>query len=265
MKTEIYYFTATGNSLAVAKDLKDELGGEVTLISITDLVNRGKELDIKCDRFGIIYPVYAWGLPRIVYNFFKLINKLETSYNFGIATCGGTPASTLIFLGRELDNLGAVLNAGFFAKLPSNGLGGTAPICSFFRKIRGKESESWDDRKNEIVKVLNSSMDSPIELQSKLSTFAGKIVHPEAIKAFSKLDSGFSVSNSCTGCGTCQKVCPAKNIAMIDGKPDWNSSCEQCYACLNWCPKGFIEYGKESIGLERYHHSSVKLNEIIKQ
>lgn len=49
-----------------------------------------------------------------------------------------------------------------------------------------------------------------------------------------------STSDSCVGCGLCQKVCPCKNITMVDKKPQWNHSCIGCNACVVYCPKKAI-------------------------
>lgn len=52
----IFYFTATGNSLSVAK----KLGGE--LLSISQLVKEGR-VDFADEVIGIICPVYCADVP----------------------------------------------------------------------------------------------------------------------------------------------------------------------------------------------------------
>ena len=41
--------------------------------------------------------------------------------------------------------------------------------------------------------------------------------------------------------------CPLNNITMVEGK-----TCIHCSACINRCPKLAIEYGKKTIGKNRY-------------
>lgn len=55
-----------------------------------------------------------------------------------------------------------------------------------------------------------------------------------------RLDSVFSVSEKRNGCGICSKVCPAGNIDMKNGKPEWTHHCENCLACCNFCPQKAI-------------------------
>ena len=70
MKADIYYFTGTGNSLAVAKDIAKEVDGE--LISIPYVI--GKEtIKTSSKVIIIIFPVYYWGVPLIVERFIKKI------------------------------------------------------------------------------------------------------------------------------------------------------------------------------------------------
>jgi NAD-dependent dihydropyrimidine dehydrogenase PreA subunit len=42
------------------------------------------------------------------------------------------------------------------------------------------------------------------------------------------------------------------NITMQDGKPRWDNNCTQCMACIAYCPKQAIEYGKATKGKTRY-------------
>lgn len=61
---KILYFTATGNSLYIAKSL----GGE--LLSIPQMVKNGF-FEFTDDKIGIVFPLHAWGVPSYVADFFK--------------------------------------------------------------------------------------------------------------------------------------------------------------------------------------------------
>ena len=64
----------------------------------------------------------------------------------------------------------------------------------------------------------------------------------------------YHVSDACTGCGLCEKKCPAGAIMMQDGKPVWvKQECYLCMACLNYCPAEAINYGIHSNGRWRYY------------
>ncbi len=77
------------------------------------------------------------------------------------------------------------------------------------------------------------------------------------------MDKKFYIDEKCNECGICEKVCISNNISMKDNKPTWNQNCEQCLACIQWCPTKAIQYGPKTINYERYHHPQIKLSEMI--
>ncbi|MFH1214644.1 MAG: EFR1 family ferrodoxin, partial [Candidatus Neomarinimicrobiota bacterium] len=73
----------------------------------------------------------------------------------------------------------------------------------------------------------------------------------------------YFADEKCNGCGICRKVCPVDNIQIVDERPIWNSHCQQCYACLQWCPQEAIQFGKKTATIKRYRNPNIKINEII--
>ena len=49
--------------------------------------------------------------------------------------------------------------------------------------------------------------------------------------------------NKCIGCGKCEKICPARNIKLVDSRPVWGKNCFSCCACYHICPVKAIDYG----------------------
>ena len=68
MLTEIYYFSGTGNSLAVARDLSGKL--KASLIPIAAILSEDS-IPIDPDVAGIVFPVYHSGLPFILREFIE--------------------------------------------------------------------------------------------------------------------------------------------------------------------------------------------------
>ena len=67
----------------------------------------------------------------------------------------------------------------------------------------------------------------------------------------------FYATDDCVGCGKCVKLCPLNNVKLVDGKPVWGNNCTHCMACICYCPKEAIEYGRKSQGKLRYHIENV--------
>jgi len=71
----------------------------------------------------------------------------------------------------------------------------------------------------------------------------------------------FIVTDSCTRCGICSQVCPAKNITVTD-KVSFAEQCEECLACAHLCPQNSIHLKKERSS-KRWLNPAVSLKEII--
>lgn len=85
----------------------------------------------------------------------------------------------------------------------------------------------------------------------------------KAINNYSNIGNHYTVSKDCIGCGLCEKVCPVKNITIHEQKPVFGDNCQQCMACIQWCPKRAIDY-KDIAGKRKlYHHRDVAIKDII--
>jgi len=52
---------------------------------------------------------------------------------------------------------------------------------------------------------------------------------------------------------------------MKNDKPSWIHQCEQCLACIQWCPQEAIQYGKKTVRYQRYHHPEITLKNMLEQ
>ncbi len=100
MKTLIYYFSGTGNSLAAAQSICRHLG-DCELVPIASLPGTLKDITPAADRVGIVCPVYDLGLPSIVVEFVRRLDLSRAGYSFAVLTMGGFGASAL----HQLDDL----------------------------------------------------------------------------------------------------------------------------------------------------------------
>nr|WP_319539560.1 EFR1 family ferrodoxin [uncultured Methanospirillum sp.] len=254
MKTTLYYFTGTGNTLAVVRKVASLLG-DTDLVPIASLMNE-EAIAAPDGRIGICCPVYDMGIPVMVRSFLTRLSIPTDSYVFGLLTLGGTGASALKMIDHGVQSRnGRGINAGFMVKMPGNFPPLSVPPTgekqqSILAKAEVDCTRVADDiRKNREKRPGIAPLSSL--LQFLLYNPFAKNVHRSGER--------FTVSDACTSCGTCAAVCPSLNIRIDDGKPVYADRCELCCACLNYCPVQAINlnmmFGTEGRG--RYHHPAV--------
>ncbi|OGS18077.1 MAG: hypothetical protein A2219_06940, partial [Elusimicrobia bacterium RIFOXYA2_FULL_50_26] len=256
MSTIIYCFSGTGNSLNVARETAKCLG-DSKVVSISRAIN--SDIDLSADRIGIVFPVYVWGVPNIVCDFISKLKKSD-KYFFSVVTFGGSPGKTNIQLKEMLRKQGIELKAGFGVKMPGN------YIPMYGARPKEVQDKLFSEAKNKITSIseyIKNNKSGAIEAGGLIMNLLGSFAYTFGIKSMRKADKNFYADEKCDMCGICEKVCPVKNIELVDGKPVWQGRCEQCMACLQWCPQEAIQYGKSTANRIRYHHPQTNASDFI--
>ena len=257
MKTILYYFSGTGNSLAIAKEFKKNIINS-RLIPIAKIWKNNENIS-NSEKVGFIFPLYFWGLPKIIENFIEKIDLSNVNYIFCISTSGGKSSPDCIpdKLKKILNKKNKILNAYFRIVMPSNYIKEYNPDS---KALIQKKLDNSKLMVNSISKLINSNKN---KIKNGRAVFLAKIVNRIWQNNVLKSDKKFYTDNNCISCGTCQKVCPVNNISLINNKPKWNNKCEECMACIHFCPKKAIQYGKKTQNKGRYHHPDITINELI--
>jgi NAD-dependent dihydropyrimidine dehydrogenase PreA subunit len=261
MKTTIYYFTGTGNSLEVAKDLGALLAAEEPqpIAALRDQ----ETVTPEGETIGLVFPVYDWNMPAIVERFIKRLDLTGVNYIFAVATCNFLPGGALDRLDLLLRESGKKLSGGFVIRMPGNYL------CLY--GANSERIQRWKFRRKDaavkrIAELVSSGREARIEHPGLLfdRLFAHKFYkEPNTIN---QCDQSFWVDpERCTRCGICQKVCPVQNIEYVNGTPQWLHGCEQCFACIQLCPKEAIQYGKNTEGRKRYKNPRITMADLYVQ
>jgi len=258
MKTTIYWFSGTGNSLKIAKDLAEKLE-DTELIPIAKIWQQ-ESIVCNTETIAVIFPLYFWGLPDIVYNFLNKLNVDKTNYIFAIITCGHAGSgSALHSIDKLLKKKNKNLNSGFFIEMPDNYL----PVYDIIPKEKQKEIfESAEKKVDEIASIIKRD-ESKVEKESLSSV--GKVVNKKFRNKVAESDRKFNVDEKCNSCGVCEKVCSVNNIILVDGKPRWQHKCQRCLACIHFCPQKAIQWKQKTSNKGRYHNPDVTLKEIMQQ
>lgn len=231
----ILYFSGTGNSRYVAEKLAELLGEE--------LVNMESSRSLPAmtddEPLGIVFPVYAWGLPRIVTDY--LANKQITNkFVWTVMTCGDDMGYADVILEKTIKRR---VDAAYSLKMPNTyvslpGFDVDSPELAT-KKI--KETESQLPRIAESIRNKENCSELTRGDMAWMKTY---VLRPLFDK-FLVTDKFFKTTPDCSSCGLCAKQCPAKDIVMTAGVPTWQSKdCTGCLRCYHKCPKRAIEWGK---------------------
>jgi len=242
----ILYFTGTGNSKFVAKEIGCKLGEKP--VSLFEYIKGNKTSNFEsADPFVFVTPTYAWRIPKIVEEFIQKAHFANGQDAYFVLTCG--------------DNIG---NAGKYAKQLCESKG----LCykGIFKIVMPENYIAMFSvpKMDEAIGIVKASLPEIDKVARYIAqrkehypktTFADNILSSVVNQSFYSLfvkDKAFQVLDSCNGCGLCESICPLNNINLQDGKPIWNGTCTHCMACINSCPQEAIEYGGKSIGKPRY-------------
>ncbi len=259
MKTAIYYFTGTGNSLAAAKKIATILG-DCELVPIASLTDSPGDIIPAAERVGIICPVYFSGLPAMVASFAARLDPTPVRYIFAVVTLGGSGGSAAL---RQIDGIlksrgGRGLDRGFAVKMPGN-------YILMYESPAGKKREKiLADAEVQLEGVAREIQEGRV--QKLPYSFFAQVIHslmyPGFISHVHDNDRKFSVSDACTSCGICAAICPSGNIGLVAGKPVWKHRCELCCGCIHFCPVQAIQAGRNTEKRQRYHNPSVNPAEL---
>ncbi|GAK48997.1 4Fe-4S ferredoxin iron-sulfur binding domain protein [Candidatus Moduliflexus flocculans] len=260
MNASLYCFSGTGNSLAVAKTIHAALS-DAALTRITSALVEQRP-KIQAEIVGIVFPVYAWGPPGIVERFLQQAEITQPQYLFLVATHGGGPENALAYAANLLRRKQLRVDAVFDIQMPNNYITGSNPSSEEdARMLIQRQTSALEAITLKIQERRTIPVSSTPSLSGKIKS---RVIHPLFTANAFRQGKKFAVSDACTHCGICAKVCPVENIRLNQQQtPEWGTRCEWCLACINWCPARAIESGSATAGRNRYHHPDVKLHEII--
>lgn len=231
----IFYFTGTGNSLFAAR--KIAAGTDAALISIPQAIAEQKTY--ADDAIGFVCPQYAAGLPKMVRRFI-LNNTFKADYFFAVDLYSFIRANALGEIAAILP-----LDYGVYLKTPNN-------FIFLFSPPKNPEAvlAKAENKLEQITDHILNRARKPIKPKKGIGS---------ATKYFGK--SRFKLTENCTKCGICAKVCPAGNI-NVGEKAMFGENCENCFACANLCPAHAIYSNKAMLKRRQYRNPIVSADEI---
>lgn len=250
----IFYFSGTGNSEAVAGAIAEGIGEKaelVTHIDASSVVDDGSD-------FGIVFPVYSWGVPAPVEDFLSRLPesavdslKKRKAFVWVVMTCGDETGDAPAVISRMLGSRGLTADTIKSVIMPN-----TYVLLPGFGTDSGELAERKLNAARERVKNIIKSL----QLHERgIDVVAGSwprlktgLVYP-LFRRWGINPSKWKWGEACISCGICERRCPMKNISLIAGHPVWGDNCVSCLACYHYCPVKAIEYGSATKKKGQYH------------
>ncbi|MBS6464449.1 MAG: EFR1 family ferrodoxin [Firmicutes bacterium] len=240
----ILYFSSTGNSLYIAQKIQKRLGGQIKYIPSYE--GNGGEFE----KILVVTPIYSYGLPTFVYDLLPRLDRRKEIIiiqNYG-GIIGGANYLAYQYCAKNGLNLKAV----YVVKMPEN-YTLTFTVPQFYIKSTLKKAEM------RIEKIIDKIENEQYELPQKHKTREKRYLINKS--NWHIIGERFVVNEKCVKCRKCINVCPAGNIALVDGKIVFEHNCVACLGCYHRCPQKAITYlGKKK--KDRYINPNIKQDDL---
>lgn len=206
---------------------------------------------------GLVFPVYSWGLPRVVDMF--LMERLPSlvrnpRYIYAVMTCGDDVgfADKLLekrlkgMYGHGLDAVHSVFMPNTYVCLPGFDVDGA--------EVAAMKVEDTMHRLPEIAEGIRNRRMTRDLVRGSMPWAKTYVVRP-LFNLLLVTDRYFRVSKGvCTACNICVASCPLGNIRRgEDGNLHWGGSCTGCLACYHSCPRHALHFGSMTKGKGQHY------------
>ena len=247
----IFYFSATGNSMYVARQIEENP------ISIPQAIHDGSK-EYVADTIGIIAPVYGHELPPMVKDFMRKAT-FKTDYFYMILTYGNRHGGAAELAKNFCEECGIKVNY----------INVIIMVDNWLPNFDMDEQKKLDKHVDENLKNILADLSSHKNMISEV-TETDRMAHQEFLGRMSQMPEDIwqhliLVKGNCIGCGICEQVCPSGSIRVENGKAVYSpGKCQTCFACAHACPQKAIGLTISEVNPDaRYRNEYISLQDII--
>lgn len=272
----IIYFSGTGNSAMVARQLRQQLSGPADTPETADAA---RLYELSADRLLYphrqmltarpgepvvwVFPIYAWAPPYMVLRFIRKVKFLhgEDARHFMVCTCGDD-------IGRADDRWREAIGRRQWTPLGAF----SVQMPNTYVAMKGFDTDPADlaaaklaampARVAAIADAIRRNYSRSDVVRGSWAWLKTNVAYPW-FRAFKMNPARFTVdATRCTRCGLCARSCPMMNItlatpssapaagvwgggfpAAVTKTPQWGPACTLCLRCYHSCPVHAIDWG----------------------
>ena len=246
----VFYFTATGNSLYVAKALDEER------ISIAQAIHDENKI-YKADKIGIVCPVFGHEMPPLVKEFMAQ-STFETDYFYLVLTFGSHDGGAAELTNDFCQSIGIDPSYINVIMMVDNFL----PAFDMDKEV--KAEKHVDENLAKIKADIESCKEGIAEVKEEEREIH-KIFRENVSKRPRQSGPMYKITEECIGCGICEKICP-KGCFTVENQKSIQTpeGCIMCMACIHACPMKAIRLNMPEVNPKaRYRNENITLCEII--
>jgi ferredoxin len=260
----MYVFSATGNTLHMAKLIKESSKDREIMIKAISEKDEIIKNETNMPVIGIYFPCYYGSMPNLVKRFVTKLHISPESYIYSVVTAGGNTGYCNKELSTLLEDRGLTLSFGEDIAYSSNYMPGW--YYKYIYKSPEKIILNLDKFKMQAQKIAKTILNKE-KVEVKGSYVGYKlpklISQSYLVKDTRPHDREYAISEKCNKCGLCAKVCPVENIEINNKSHIFKHKCQRCLACIQYCPKQAFIINNQPMNKERYVNPFVKVDEII--
>ena len=245
----IFYFTATGNSLHIARQLADE---STELLSIPQMMKRDN-LVFEADEIGLVFPDYRAMAPEMVKRFLEKAT-LKAPYLFSIITYGNWACNVIESWNKFA--LGHNVRFNYIASILM--VDNFLPVFDMNEQMKMDKKE--DEQLQKIMADVQNRQNYIPELPPEERQRCEEVLkHLPGLFPVNS-ESLFEINGNCVDCAICTEVCPRGNYRLTSTGVKTEGDCEYCLACVHNCPQKAIQLKRgERNPNARYRNEHVSL------
>lgn len=260
----VFFFTATGNCLYVARELAAAEGDGVQPVSIPQEMRRTGELRYADDAIGIVYPIYGHMMPAMVRAFVERAT-FDTPYLYLVPTYGNRHANAVELAQEQMRAVGAepayistlLMVDNWLPNFDMDEQRARIPEKHIDENLARIEADVAA-RRRWIEPVTEADRAAHAQFMARGIRF-----EPADLEDFLRID-----DEKCIGCVACVRVCPAGCIGMRQGVACRDAlagmGCNACLACIHACPAGAISLSMGEVNPKaRFRNEHVRAAQIM--